>query len=234
MSNKKTEFDLLLERIKYKTDYIISETPRYRPVIDEDYGDDDQVPQKPINEAPPVATSGKTPTIAPPVPEEPAAVDANTGQEFPIDQTQTPNEIPMDNVLEPLEKPVDEVQNDIIKHNIAATHKIIDQLEELDGYVQGLNGKLDNLTAEVEEVKEPLPVEKLISRKKDSFPFYLGLNDKWLGNYFGMTSPDQDNYDEVEGHQGIRKLPDGTYIADFEDLGDLSNGDIKGSFNKIN
>ena len=161
-NNKKTDFDLLLERIKYKTDYIISETPRYRPVIDEDYSDDDQVPQKPMNEAPP-AMSGDTQTIAPPVPEEqpPAPVDANTGQEFPIDPTQDlgTNE-PFEPNMIPLEKPVDEIQNDIIKHNIAATHKIIDQLEDLDGYVQGLNKKLDTLTSEVEEVKEPLPVEK--------------------------------------------------------------------------
>jgi hypothetical protein len=82
------------------------------------------------------------------------------------------------------------------------------------------------LNAEVEEVREPTNGEKLMSKKDVSYPFYYNLNDVWKGNWFEKNR-------EEENEKGIRELPDGTFIADFDDLPEFSKTDIEQSFSKI-
>ena len=122
---------------------------------------------------------------------------------------------------------VDDIQNDIIKHNIEAMKSIHDQLEDLNNTVQGLNGKMDLLNADVEEVREPTNTEKLMSKKNVSYPYYFNLNDFWNGNWFNEKRSE-------ENEKGIRELPDGTYVADFDDLPQKSKIDVQDSFNDIN
>jgi hypothetical protein len=120
---------------------------------------------------------------------------------------------------------VDDIQNDIIKHNIEAMKSIHDQLEGLNATVQGLNAKLETLNADVEEVREPTNTEKLMSKKNVSYPYYFNLNDFWSGNWFSQKR-------EAEHEKGVRELPDGTFIADFDDLPQQSKTDVQNSFNE--
>ena len=120
---------------------------------------------------------------------------------------------------------VDDIQNDIIKHNIEAMKSIHDQLEGLNATVQGLNTKLETLNADVEEVREPTNTEKLMSKTNVSYPYYFNLNDFWSGNWFNQKR-------EAEHEKGVRELPDGTFIADFDDLPQQSKTDVQNSFNE--
>ena len=121
---------------------------------------------------------------------------------------------------------VDTIQNDIIKHNIEAMKSIHDQLEGLNMYVQGIDSKLVKLGSEVEEVKEPSDSEKLMNRSKVSYPYYFNLNDVWEDNWFEQKR-------ESENSKGIRELPDGTFVGDFDDLPQKSKNDIQKSFNDV-
>ena len=121
---------------------------------------------------------------------------------------------------------VDDIQNDIIKHNIEAMKSIHDQLEGLNATVLGLNAKLETLNADVEEVREPTNTEKLMSKKNVSYPYYFNLNDFWNGNWFTEQR-------EIEHERGINELPDGTFVADFDDLPQKSKIDVQNSFNEI-
>ena len=125
---------------------------------------------------------------------------------------------------EPVQQ-VDDVQNDIIKHNIAAMQSIDDQLKSLNATVDGLNSKLEAFNADVEEVREPTNTEKLINKKNVSYPYYFNLNDFWSGNWFNEKRKD-------EHEKGVRELPDGTFIADFDDLPQKSKTDVQNSFNE--
>jgi hypothetical protein len=125
---------------------------------------------------------------------------------------------------EPVQQ-VDDVQNDIIKHNIAAMQSIDDQLKSLNATVDGLNAKLESLNSDVEEVREPTNTEKLMSKKNVSYPYYFNLNDFWTGNWF-------DEKRSAEHEKGVRELPDGSFIADFDDLPQKSKTDVQNSFNE--
>ena len=114
-------------------------------------------------------------------------------------------------------KEVDELQNEIIKNNIAAMESMVNKLESLDQYINQVTQQLDVLNKKVKEVEEPSNVEKLLKQKDVSYPFYFNLNDYWKGSFFDQRR------DEL-GEGGIKELPDGTYIADFDDL-DVSNND---------
>jgi hypothetical protein len=127
---------------------------------------------------------------------------------------------------EPVDQ-VNDIQNDIIKHNIEAMKSIHDQLEGLNNTVQGLNSKFDTLNSDVEEVREPTNTEKLMSKKNVSYPYYFNLNDFWNGNWFNEKR-------NGENEKGVRELPDGTYVADFDDLPQISKMDVQDSFNNIN
>ena len=52
---------------------------------------------------------------------------------------------------------------------------IHDQLEELNNITQSLNAKIDTLSSDVEEVREPTNSEKLMSKTNVSYPYYFNF-----------------------------------------------------------
>ena len=100
------------------------------------------------------------------------------------------------------------------------------QLETLNNMTQSLNAKLEGLSSDVAEVREPTNSEKLMNKAKVSYPYYLNLNSFWSGNWF-------DEQRDKELSKGIQELPDGTFVADFDDLPQKSKIDIQNSFNDI-
>lgn len=149
---------------------------------------------------------GETPPEAPPEGEEGPPVDEPDAEE----------------------KSVNELQNEIIRYNIDALKNIKNQIETLNNTVHNLNDKLDGLNRDVEEVREPTNVEKLVQKKDVSYPYYFNLNDFWKDNWF-----EKKYAGDTEVSTGIRKLPDGTYVADLDDLPDKSFIDIEKSFHDI-
>jgi hypothetical protein len=233
-----------LRKIKYRVDYKINETPKYKPLINvgEEFDevpayhtlDGQPVPNSPSftneagdqEEAPkeldPVEPSNDQPITngTPPAP----AFDKTGDESGNVIPPPPANDMGIGNEMNNPEGDVNNIQNDIIKHNIEAMKNIHDQLESLNNIVQGLNSKIDNLDADVEEVREPSNSEKLMNKTSVSYPYYFNLNDLWSGNWFNEQR-------DKENEKGIRKLPDGTYIADFDDLPQSSKTDIQNSFN---
>jgi hypothetical protein len=260
---KNSLFEEHLRKIKYRVDYKINESPKYRPLVNdgEEYDnlpdslyatkDGQPVPQtqsftseagdqedkpKPEGEVPPAPSNDQPISGGAPVP----AFDKTGGAPQDPNAQPDPNappapeggEVPPEPMggapmppAEPVEQ-VDDIQNDIIKHNIEAMKSIHDQLEELNNTVLGLNSKMDVLNSDVEEVREPTNTEKLMSKKNVSYPYYFNLNDFWNGNWFSEKRNE-------ENEKGIRELPDGSYIADFDDLPQKSKIDVQDSFNEI-
>jgi len=217
-----------LRKIKYNYDYVVNESPKYRPLVEDgdefdevpliEVGDEEDAPKPDGGNKPPEPSNAEEPVGAePPVPdfdkggEEPPTGQEPVGVEPPVPAG---------------EEQVDNIQNEIIKHNIEAMKGIHDQLESLNNMTMALNGKLENLSGDVEEVKEPSNTEKLMNKKNVSYPYYFNLNDFWSGNWFNEQR-------EKEASKGIRELPDGTFIADFDELPLKSKGDIQNSFNDI-
>ena len=226
-----------LRKIKYRTNYVISESPRYRALVN-DSEEFDAVPDsayatedgQPVPRTGPAFTSEAGDQEGAPKPEgQPPAepINTNVGADAPVpafDKTGgDTGEIPP---AESPENQVDSIQNDIIKHNIEAMKSIHNQLEMLNSTVQGLNTKLAQLSADVEEVREPTNAEKLMKKTSVSYPYYFNLNDFWSGNWFSEKR-------EKAMEKGIRELPDGTYVADFDDLPQKSKIDVQSSFNDI-
>jgi len=252
-----------LNEIMYRVNYRVNESPRYHPIIDssdefdklpvEIYNTDDGQPiptsqsftneageqedaqqigsknpldtdpstEEPRLNAPP---AGGEPTGTPPPPATPA-------DPMNAPPTDMPTDMPSDELNPmgasvPTTPPVDDIQNDIIKHNVAAMQAIHDQLETLNGYVQGLDDKMKLLSSDVEEVREPTNVEKLMNKTQVSYPYYFNLNDMWGDNWFNQKRKE-------ENEHGIKELPDGTYVADFDDLPKQSTIDIEKSFNEL-
>ena len=173
----------------------------------------------------PPAPGGAAPGGAP-APEPPAEGGGSIeGDPNPAPPTEDPMGAPMGGP-DPGQQ-VDDIQNDIIKHNIAAMQSIDDQLKSLNATVDGLNAKLAGLSSEVEEVREPTNTEKLMSKTNVSYPYYFNLNDFWSGNWFNEKR-------KAEHEKGVRELPDGTFIADFDDLPQQSKTDVQNSFNEFN
>jgi hypothetical protein len=215
-----------LRKIQYFAFYKINESPRYRPLINNGEEFDDvpvltneageqedaekpgggEVPTEPSNDQPITGNA--------PVP----AFDKEGGNVSPEGAEPMPK-------VDPAQE-VDAIQNDIIKHNIEAMKSIHSMLQSLDNSVKELNAKVAELNAEVEEVREPTNSEKLMSKKEVSYPYYFNLNDFWNGNWFIKNR-------EKELSKGIRELPDGTFIADFDDLPKESKIDIQNSFNEL-
>jgi len=258
--NEKKSLKEHLEKIKYYTNYRISETPKYKPVIDDDM-EFDEVPSTDNN----YMTQGGFPSPNPggtdAYLEEQGEGDENNDDKIPApegpkepaepsnarqpDQEDVPEpedeEEPEGEVMDKPEQPevpetepeqpedesdegVDKIQNDIIQHNIEAMKSIQSKLEDLENINSRLNSQLDNLNAKVKEVEEPTDAEKLMQKKEESYPYYFNLNDFWKNNWL----------DQKESEQGgIKKLPDGTYIADFDDLPKHNDMDIDDSFNSI-
>jgi hypothetical protein len=247
---KKILMEEQLRKIRYYNNYRINESPRYRPLVDnneefdnlpvEVYNTDDgqAVPQSPsfTNEAGDQEDAIKPQGNEPPAPSNDLPIETgepNTGEtdanEIPDDSI-NPEDTELNNPesvqsVQP-EQNVNDIQNEIIKHNIAAMQSIHDELEGLNSTVQGLNSKLESLNTEVEEVREPTNSEKLMSKTNVSYPYYFNLNDFWKGNWFN-----EKRNEEME--KGVRELPDGTFIADFDDLPEKSKTDVQNSFNEF-
>jgi hypothetical protein len=260
--NKKDKlFEEGLRKFKHRVGYTINESPRYRslvgandqfdeiPAITNEAGDQEdapkpgggEVPPAPSNDQPlgmgepPTGNAGAPGALPEPPAETPPGTTAPTAgggtmPEPPIDPTVSSDPMGMGDPASAgmgMQPQVDDIQNDIIKHNIAAMQSIHDQLEGLNATVQGLNAKLETLSSDVEEVREPTNTEKLMSKKNVSYPYYFNLNDFWSGNWFSEKR-------NAEHEKGVRELPDGTFIADFDDLPQSSKTDVQNSFNDYN
>lgn len=222
-----------LRKIQHHTYYKINESPRYRPLINNGEEFDDvpvltneageqedaekpgggEVPPEPSNDQP---MTGDAPVPAFDDTGEPPVAGAEPADPMSAE--------PMPEV-DPAQE-VNAIQNDIIKHNIEAMKSIHDTLQSLDNSVKALNAKVVELNADVEEVREPTNAEKLMSKKDVSYPYYFNLNDFWNGNWFTENR-------EKELSKGIKELPDGTFIADFDDLPKESKTDVQNSFNEL-
>jgi hypothetical protein len=179
----------------------------------------------PAGEVPPPEGGGELPAeVSASGKETPADIDGQGGMNDPMGE---PLNGPMGGGMgmNPGQQ-VDNIQNEIIKHNTAAMQSIHDKLKGLDSTVVALNAKLDSLNADVEEVREPTNSEKLMSKTNVSYPYYFNLNDFWSGNWFNQKR-------EEEHEKGMRELPDGTFIADFDDLPQQSKNDVQNSFNNF-
>ena len=262
MKNEKKD-NLLAEhlrKIKYRVGYKINETPKYRPLVNDneefdavpdsiyatkdgqpvptsqgltnEAGDQEDAP-KPEGQEPPapsndVPQNTDAPQAGAPVDAPVPAFDKTGGN----DQLAPEGDAPVNPMGDDMNTPdpsqeVNRMQNDIIKHNIEAMKSIHDQLESLNATVQELNAQSKILSANVEEVREPTNTEKLMSKKNVSYPYYFNLNDFWNGNWFTEQR-------EKEHERGINELPDGTFVADFDDLPQKSKIDVQNSFNEIN
>jgi hypothetical protein len=231
MENEKKSklFEEQLRKFKYRVDYKVNESPKYRPLVgigeefDEmpltnEAGEQEDAEKAGGGEVPP-APSNDQPVAGEPAATPEPAFDQAGGA--PAPEGGVPTEEPA-----PVEPQVDDIQNEIIKHNIEAMKSIHDQLEGLNKISQELNAKMEVLTADVEEVREPTNSEKLMSKTNVSYPYYFNLNDFWSGNWFNEKR-------EKELSKGIKEMPDGTYVADFDDLPQKSRTDVQNSFNDI-
>lgn len=260
-NNKENILNEHIDKIKYRIGYKVNETPKYKPVIDDDleydelpaevYATQDGFPvpntggsdaylEEEDNEKeddfPPEET-GSTDPVEPSNATEPNQEDVPEIESEPEptsdnDEMEDNTKIQPDTEIEqPIEEPaeeneVDELQNDIIKHNIEAMRNIQSKLEDLENINNTLNNQLNTLNKKVEEVEEPTNTEKLLKKKENSYPFYFNLNDFWKNNWF-------DQQRESMEEKGIRELPDGTFIADFDDLDTHNDMDVEDSFNSI-
>lgn len=125
------------------------------------------------------------------------------------------------------ENQVDDIQNEIIKHNIEAMKGIQDTLMGLNQSIEGLNSKMNVLNADVEEVREPTDGEKLMNKTDVSYPYYFNLNDFWQDNWFDQKRVGENT------EKGVKELPDGSFVADFDDLPQKSKIDVQDSFNDM-
>lgn len=241
-----------VDKIKYRFGYQISETPKYKQVID-DSMEFDEVPEvihatqdgqpmpnagggtdayleeqggeeeiENVEDTPEEENNEELPVTEP----SNAPAPKNVG-DVPDEENNTPpesEEEPEQQDNTNPEKEANQIQNDIIKHNIDAMKSLQSKIEDLEKINSDLNNKLSTLDAEVDEVKEPTDAEKLMTKKDVSYPFYFNLNDFWQGNWFEKQR-------EKAEEKGIRQLEDGTYVADFDDLQIDSPMDIDDSFN---
>jgi len=218
MSKTDNSINEHVSRMMQKVRYKINETPKYTQLNPDDFKNDDSVPVIPKDDAKVLSDA--------PIAEADSEVSGNT--ETPPAQTATPIVAPVDPMVNnalPQEETTNEIQNDIIKHNIAAMHNLHDKISSLETYVNDLNKNVSILSTEVEEVREPTTSEKLMSKKDVSYPYYFNLNDFWKrGNWFDKSR-------EEKNEHGIRQLPDGSYVADFDDLPKYSSNDLNNSFN---
>ena len=228
-----------INTIKKRINYI-NESPIYKEFEGEDYdeipsgifeaGEEDLPPEKlNVPTETPEQNSGGGDNA--PAPAEPTAAPAPAAQPEtpPVPDLNSGDLPPVGDQVPPLVSPepapdVDVIQNDVIKHNLTAIKAIHSQLEMLNSLADTLNGKIDVLSKDVAEVREPTNGEKLANQKKVSYPYYLNLNDNWKDNWFEKSRNESNE-------RGISKLPDGSYIADFDDLNKLSPTDIEKSFN---
>ena len=244
-----------LRKFRHRSGYVISESPKYRPLVTDneefdeipvltnEAGDQEDAEKQGL--ARPAPSNDQPQNTDTPIP----AFDAEAGGAPPPEGGLPPegemsdpmgepvaDEVPVDPMADPMgvpespENEVDDLQNEIIKHNIEAMKGIHDQLEGLNSTIQGLNQKMDVLGAEVEEVREPTDSEKLMNKSNVSYPYYFNLNDLWQDNWFEQKRVGAGGKTD-DG--GMKELPDGSYIADFDDLPQKSKIDVQNSFNDM-
>lgn len=204
--------DKHIEKILFRSSYKINEDVKYNK-IDSSYFEQDDEYSNLIGED---EEGGED--------NEELVDDELPQEESPEQSEELPEEEPIsledEQPEESSEKNVDLIQNEIIKSTISTMNMIHSKLKDLENNVNSLNDKYTKLQVDVDDVKEPTNQEKLESRTKDSFPFYKNLNDVWRTERSdGITSDD-----------GVLKLKDGTYVALYDNLGDLHAGDINKSF----
>ena len=203
-----------IKKILYKSSYIINEAASIRKLTEAEFENDD-MPEDVI----PLSNTQTT--------NNNQATDATKDSEPKPESNQAPAEEPQltNNVQKPQEQQnsgsVDSLQNDLIRMNLNAMVKIHNELDSLNKTVQNLNIENQKLKSQVEEVREPSTEEKLLKRKQDSYPYYNNLSDVWKDNWFEKKTVGNE-------YNGITKLDDGTYIANFDDLPKTNN--IKGTF----
>lgn len=204
--------DKHIEKILFRSSYKINEDVKYNK-IDSSYFEQDDEYSNLIGED----EEGEKDN-------EELVDDELPQEESPEQSEELPEEEPIsledEQPEESSEKSVDLIQNEIIKSTISTMNMIHGKLKDLENNVNSLNDKYGKLQADVDDVKEPTNQEKLKSRTKDSFPFYKNLNDVW------KTERD----DGITSDDGVLKLKDGTYVALYDNLGDLHAGDINKSF----
>ena len=238
-----------LRKFRHRSGYVISESPKYRPLVTDneefdeipvltnEAGDQEDAEKQGL--ARPAPSNDQPQNTDTPIP----AFDAEAGGAPPPEGEMSDpmgepvaDEVPVDPMADPMgvpespENEVDDLQNEIIKHNIEAMKGIHDQLEGLNSTIQGLNQKMDVLGAEVEEVREPTDSEKLMNKSNVSYPYYFNLNDLWQDNWFEQKRVGAGGKTD-DG--GMKELPDGSYIADFDDLPQKSKIDVQNSFNDM-
>lgn len=212
-----------LKRILNKSHYVINEA-NYSLVDNMD--DDDTVPEDIWVGPQPVTNHDSTIFEDEDEIENEETVDdveqiSEPQQNEPIEQDQE-EEV---TTIETQERSADEIQSHILKLNISAMQKMQKVVGDLNATVDSLNFSVGELKNDVEEVKEPTNIEKLMNKKEDSHPFYYNLNDMWRGNAFQARK-------DVEDNGGIVKLEDGSYVADFDDLPKHSRQEIIDSLKK--
>lgn len=204
-----------IKKILYKSSYILNEAASIRKLTEAEFENDD-MPEDVIPLSDTQTTDNKT-----------QATDSPNDSETKPESNQTPVEEPplTNNAQNSQEQQtsgsVDSLQNDLIRMNLNAMIKIHSELDSLNKTVQSLNIENQKLKSQVEEVREPSTEEKLLKRKEDSYPYYNNLSDVWKDNWFEKKTVGDE-------YNGITKLADGTYIANFDDLPKYNN--IKGTF----
>lgn len=245
-----------IKKIMSKSNYVL-ESPSYKAIIDDDFNTYDE-PNTYMGGPSPVDGNSSL-REEDPIPgeeeEQPVGdieMDAlgMDGTEVPAPEMggepEIPDEVPSPEMGDeaipteepPMEAPVeaqpnpDELQNDIIKKNIEVMKQLNQKIDSLEAGIdnlsmqnQELSFKSEEMAKDVEEVREPTNVEKLMSKKVDSHPYYYGLNDMWDGNWF------QGRRDEL-GDRGMKQMDDGSYVADFDEMNQLNDIEIKDSFDK--
>jgi len=245
---QKPELNEHIQKMLYKSKYVINESPIYRAVMDDKSFD--PIPEgwnmkeaegaispasgqtsastAPDPAAQPVGTAAPTQ----PTP-DPAAAPQGTATTAAPAPEPVPSPAPaMDATSAPIAPAPDlgpskeELQKKVMEYQLDAMRGMSRKMDELEGLVLSLNSQLAQFSKEVEKVKEPTDVEKFDNRKMDSHPYYFNLNDMWNNNTF------QGRMDSMNS-KGIVKTQDGGYMADFDQLPKLSPYEVKDSFDKF-
>lgn len=244
---KKPELREHIEKMLYKSRYVVNESPIYRAVMDG--ASFDGIPEgwnmkeaegaqpsgstqsstTPDPAATPVGTAAPTPPTPDPAaaPQGTAAPAASTPSPSPSPAPTTP---PMAAAVpaqpQPdLNKAKEDLQKQVMEYQLQAMRGMSQKIEQLEGLVGNLNSQLSQFSKEVEKVREPTDVEKFDGRKQDSHPYYYNLNDLWNNNTF------QGRMDTMNT-KGIVKT-EGGYMADFDQLPKMTDYEVKNSFDKI-
>lgn len=119
----------------------------------------------------------------------------------------------------------DEITKDVLDLQLSAMKNMAEKLDTLELGMQGIATKMDIMSKDVEEVREPSDVEKLRSRAMDSYPYNLKMDDLWKPDGF----KNQTEIGNINTPEGMKKTEDG-YIADYDMLNKKSDKELEDSF----